>query len=255
MSARPPPASHSSSTSSLIPLVLSPNDPGKKILNGFKQANSLPWEVFEKLYVECMGNPRNGSLLQLKWVLTEGEPNVSRAQFERFLKWFAPLVPDIEVESTYANVSGSSAPRPTNLSNNGLGGYNTLQIAEIVGPTWFHGWLSAEDCKDAIGSASEGTFIFRFSQTPRCFSLSVMHLGNITHWRISSTKESDAAPTVFRIDNREYTSIQDIVMKHAVEPLKVFQLLSTGKEDVFLKKEMPRVIEQDTNYANVPKRP
>lgn len=80
-----------------------------------------------------------------------------------------------------------------------------------------------------------------------------MHLGNATHWRITSTK-LDGLDATFQIDNRSYSNImviwkcatshlsQDIVKTHATEALKVFQLLNTGKEDVYLTKELPREV-------------
>eukprot|EP01118_Nematostelium_gracile_P016457 TRINITY_DN681_c0_g1_i2.p1 TRINITY_DN681_c0_g1~~TRINITY_DN681_c0_g1_i2.p1 ORF type:complete len:144 (+),score=32.84 TRINITY_DN681_c0_g1_i2:63-494(+) len=120
------------------------------------------------------------------------------------------------------------------------GGYTTSQIVDIVGPRWFHGWISAEETKLGMANANQGAFLFRFSQNPPNYSLSVMHMGQVTHWRIACSKETDDSNPIFQIDDREYASIKDIVHKHMNEPLKVFQLLNTGKEDVYLKKEHPR---------------
>jgi len=220
------------------------NDPGLKILNIFKQV--MGWDQFVKLYKDQMGNPAESLVQQLKFVLTDGGETVTKARFDLFLKWFSPLVPEVD-NAIYANTS-NVATRP-----GASGGYTTAQVAAIVGPLWFHGWLSAEDSKAAIGSAPEGTFLFRFSQSPRCYSLSVMHLGNVVHWRITSTKSDDQTEATFKIDQREYSSIRDIVETHNSEPLKVFQLLSTGKEDVFLRKEVSRAVEAEANYANVPR--
>jgi len=221
------------------------NDPGLKMLSIFKQP-AMAWDSFVKLYRDQMGNPPDPLVQQLKFVLTDGGESLTRQRFDLFLKWFSPLVPEID-NAIYANTT--STPKPAGPA----GGYTTAQIAAIVGPLWFHGWLSAEDSKAAIGTAPEGTFLFRFSQSPRCYSLSVMHLGNVVHWRITSNKVDDQAEATFKIDQREYRSIRDIVETHANEPLKVFQLISTGKEDVFLKKEVPRSVEAEANYANVPR--
>jgi len=152
------------------------------------------------------------------------------------LKWFSPLVPSGIVDWVRS--------RPE-------AGYTAQQISDIVSPLWFHGFISADVAKKMLSSKPEGTFLFRFSSTAQCYGLSVSHLGDVTHWRITTEKLGDQVAPVFKIDNNSYGSLQEIVQRHKTGPLKVFHLLNTGegKEDVLLSVGLPRVEAQV--YANL----
>eukprot|EP01119_Soliformovum_irregulare_P025244 TRINITY_DN92_c0_g1_i1.p1 TRINITY_DN92_c0_g1~~TRINITY_DN92_c0_g1_i1.p1 ORF type:complete len:860 (+),score=217.89 TRINITY_DN92_c0_g1_i1:181-2580(+) len=204
---------------------------GDKILMSKFTKAVMDWTSFTVLYADVL-SARSSDLEKLKTILADSTEMVQRTTVNNFLKWFSPLLPE--------NAGKSDTP-----------GWTTSQIARVVGINSFHGWLSAEDCKEMLGTSAEGTFLFRFSQTPGCYSLSVMHLGTITHWRITSQKDSSATQATFKIDSQFYKSIDDIISYHMKTPLKVFQLMSTGKEDVYLTRELP-VITQESNYANAP---
>jgi hypothetical protein len=64
-----------------------------------------------------------------------------------------------------------------------------------------------------------GTFLFRFSSVPGCYTLSVSNQGQVGHWRIKSEKGPNW--TAYWIDERKYDSLTHIIETHLIEPLKV----------------------------------
>ena len=115
------------------------------------------------------------------------------------------------------------------------GGYDVDTILEICTPNWFHGFLSSADAQKGLKGKADGTFLFRFSTTnPGCYSLSAAYSGTVGHckiffWkkknqlknnffltkkgRISCCKDPGKPPT-FKIDGREYQTLNEIITTH-----------------------------------------
>jgi hypothetical protein len=104
--------------------------------------------------------------------------------------------------------------------------------------SWFHGYLSADNAKILLQDRPEGSFLFRFSGNPSCYSLSVSHSGEVTHWRISTRKTTDFDPPLFSIDDVAYPSLKDLVIYHQKFPLIASYLIHSGDEKVYLTKEV-----------------
>lgn len=117
----------------------------------------------------------------------------------RFISWFSPLTLAIE---TYH--SGSAVPETV--------GYRIDEIADIVEPPWFFGFMAAEDAKRHLASRPYGSFLFRFSSQVGQYALSVNY-GQVGHWRINAEKRT-TAPAVFLIDGRGYRSLHHIIETH-----------------------------------------
>jgi len=100
-----------------------------------------------------------------------------------------------------------------------------------------------------VQKASEGTFVFRFSGNAGAYALTVKHDGLPRNWRISTEKDGK-----LELNGAHYTTLLEIVNKHSHTPLKIFQLLNSGKEDVILTDGIPRELSMSNgDYANLPK--
>jgi len=195
------------------PLALTPE---QQVTKAFTQEN-IPWETFAKAYASAFNSPAKYLAHSL---VKDG--TVSKTRWDLFLQWFTPITG----ESVYANATKTSTV-----------GYTTRQIEKILSPEWFHGFLNADEAKDLLQPHPEGAFLFRFSGSPKCYSLSVKHksnLGFVTHWRITTEKANVDSDPIFKIDDKVYESIDAIVEKHRQVSIEVFQLKNTGQENVKL---------------------
>ena len=96
--------------------------------------------------------------------------------------------------------------------NEGSAGYTISDIADIVEPKWFVGFMNADTAKALLNRRPVGSFLLRFSSAPPNFALSVNY-GSVGHWRI--TVEQSSQMVVYRIDGRPYKSLYDIVETHS----------------------------------------
>jgi hypothetical protein len=72
--------------------------------------------------------------------------------------------------------------------------------------------MDANKAKELLQTMPVGSFLFRFSSTPRCYTLSCNY-AQVGHWRIVATKNGPGYPT-FKIDDRIYKSLHDIISSH-----------------------------------------
>jgi len=144
-------------------------------------------------------------------------------------------------------------------------GYEFETILDICIPAWFHGFLSSNDAQRALRGKPDGTFLLRFSTSnPGSYALSVAYSGTVGHWRISCEKKAFQYP-VFKIDGREYKSLDHIVSTHKFgkEPLNIKQPRAGQPNFCYLGALFPRVDPfatpvADNNtllYQNVPASP
>jgi len=122
-----------------------------------------------------------------------------------FLEWFSPLV--------QSNVYHTGSEQESI-------GYDIEQIADIVGPAWFFGFMTAPEAREALQNRPQGSYLFRFSSNAGCYALSVNY-GQVGHWRIITEKR--IGYPIFRVDGRAYKSLYHIIETHAIggEPLQV----------------------------------
>jgi len=150
---------------------------------------------------------------KLKYVLAS-EDTVSIDRWKEFIQWFTPLVMPEFYQTTNKKISMTS-------SLDSHFGYQIEDIVDIVGAPWFFGFMTAGEARDVLLTRPIGSFLFRFSSSPSCYTLSVNY-GQIGHWRITTEKVGTSYPT-FKIDGRDYTSMYEIVDKHLEgrEPLPI----------------------------------
>lgn len=79
--------------------------------------------------------------------------------------------------------------------------------------------MSPTDTNKLLRQKPSGTFLFRFSSVPGCYSISVNNQGQIGHWRIVADKTNNHL--YFWINNRKYQSLRNVVEIHLIEPLQV----------------------------------
>jgi len=133
-----------------------------------------------------------------------GQPDdglVKLSSWQNFVTWFSPLV---KFDSSYQTKSSTTDSM----------GYNIKEIVDIVGQSWFFGFISAEEAKKILFSLPTGSFLFRFSSKAGQYALSVNY-GQVGHWRIIAEKKAPGPP-ILVIDDHSYASFQSIVETHRV---------------------------------------
>lgn len=105
------------------------------------------------------------------------------------------------------------------LSNPRKLSFLTTSVLTQLFSSWFFGFMNPIETNKILLNQPSGTFLFRFSSVPGCYTLSVSNQGQVGHWRIKSEKGPDW--TAFWIDERKYNSLTNIIETHLLEPLKV----------------------------------
>jgi len=177
------------------------------IANVFGTKASESWSKFSHSLSQCLkANPEQ--MKKIEYLFSENGV-VKKKTWEDFLSWFSPL-----------SAVGAYSPSDPNS-----GGFTMQHILDVCTPVWFHGFLGSAEAQDVLKGKPKGTFLLRFSTSnPGFYALSVAYSGNVGHWRISCAKDVGKNP-VYKIDGREYPSLQDIVHTHRDkgEPLKIKQ--------------------------------
>lgn len=179
------------------------------ILSAFGKDESLPWTEFSQSLNQISG-ATIPTIEKMKSILTVTD-QVFKEHWKTFIQWFTPLV---QTDFYQTEVSGQNQ-----ISTEG---YQIEEVADIVGPNWFFGFIDAQKAKELLSTQPVGTFLFRFSKNqPGIYSISVNY-GQVGHWRISSEKTGSSYP-IFRIDGRPYKSLYHIIETHSLggEPLQI----------------------------------
>eukprot|EP01116_Phalansterium_solitarium_P003438 TRINITY_DN14262_c0_g1_i1.p1 TRINITY_DN14262_c0_g1~~TRINITY_DN14262_c0_g1_i1.p1 ORF type:complete len:692 (-),score=238.55 TRINITY_DN14262_c0_g1_i1:205-2280(-) len=185
------------------------------VLMAFDGQRTVRWMVLEEVLCSLLGASAD-TVAQLRHSLGAASTDVVDVEtWKTFVKWFSPLA--YSWDKLADSVAGSSTGRRP-FSD----GLRIEDIADIVGPSWFHGFLSAPDAKELLLAQPVGSFLFRFSSQPGLYALSV-HYGpregadfpsKVGHWRITTEAGRGSYP-VFLIDGRAYESLHHIVQTHA----------------------------------------
>eukprot|EP01117_Protostelium_nocturnum_P014904 TRINITY_DN5723_c0_g1_i1.p1 TRINITY_DN5723_c0_g1~~TRINITY_DN5723_c0_g1_i1.p1 ORF type:complete len:1217 (-),score=517.40 TRINITY_DN5723_c0_g1_i1:54-3704(-) len=184
----------------------------------------LDWNAFRAVLTRILTitDSRDQEMMgEMKHILAP-KGVVNRSVWDNFVMWFSPLVPSYAYEP---NVIVLDANSPEDLNSNSIPFFTMKDILSIAHQSWFFGFLDPSDTQKILLKHPTGTFLFRFSSQPRCYTLSVSNGGQVGHWRIRSQKTSDSQN--FWIDDRQYSSLNEIMQVHMVEPLKVNTAKST----------------------------
>jgi len=192
-----------------IPSKTSLNSVERQVSSLFFAKPEVSWDVFAAKFSVAMSSDME-TVNSLRFVF-ETQGVVSLATWNSFLSWFSPLTLPSDLYET------------TDESNDTANGYDIKMIREICSPLWFHGFLGSQDAHRMLKGTQSGTFLMRFSTTnPGSYALSASYSNNVGHWRIICEKK-DGQPSTFRIDNRTYRSLANIIEQHGPrnEPLKI----------------------------------
>lgn len=115
----------------------------------------------------------------------------------------------------------------------------------------FWGFISPNETNKILRTKPTGTFFFRFSSVPGCYSLSVNNQGQIGHWRIVADKSN--GHLYFWINQRKYESLQNLVEVHLIEPLQVKE---GGSQNPIilerpLEREANKIGQTETMYSEI----
>jgi len=124
--------------------------PLTRLMGAFDSKSSLNWQTFQTEMVNRLATT-NQTAEQLKLCLLDKSKHVPSKQVRRFLEWFSPL---LEKNGGYLN--GGIAQN----------GYTIEEIASIVGPKWFVGFMNADTAKGLLSRKPVGSFfveIFKFT--------------------------------------------------------------------------------------------
>mmetsp|Transcript_1000 Transcript_1000/g.1366 ORF Transcript_1000/g.1366 Transcript_1000/m.1366 type:complete len:729 (+) Transcript_1000:75-2261(+) len=165
----------------------------------FRGALKIDWIDFCIILKELLGVEQE-QLNEVKYLLCDKKSKVDKAVWEHMMKWFSPLYPEMS--------------RPDNTK-----AYTFSDVVDIVGQKWFFGFIDPIETNKILATKPTGTFLFRFSSQPGCYTLSVANAGQVGHWRIRSERGPDFEQ--YFIDERQYTSLANVIEVHVNEPLKI----------------------------------
>jgi len=222
---RIPPISKSPSNPSHMPISDSETKPvlmNKSMMNSTELAIT---QLFDLKATESWFNFSNACAKNLEANIAQIEKlnflfekpgiGVEKRTWICFLQWFTPLT--------------SSDIYQTEESNEKNGGWDIDAIVSVCSPQWFHGFMDSKDAQRLLKGKPEGTFLVRFSTQPCFYTLSVSYSGTVGHWRIGCEKKEYQLPC-FKIENRSYLSLDDVINTHKKEALKI-KLPKPGQKD------------------------
>ncbi|PRP78918.1 hypothetical protein PROFUN_13294 [Planoprotostelium fungivorum] len=184
----------------------------------------VDWLTFRNTmasFLEVKGDREKDKIHDLKYILAP-KGIVSKSTWDNFIQWFSPLVPSYAEEPEVVVLDESAQTGDTRSS---VPFYTLKDVLNMVKYKWFWGFLDPSETQKILLKHPTGTFLFRFSSQPKCYTLSVSNGGQVGHWRIRSQKTVDTQH--FWIDERQYTSLSDIMQVHMSEVLKVNTAKST----------------------------
>jgi len=157
----------------------------------FSQQQSLEWDDF-KGAAALHFRARDDDLEKLKHVLAGSKTMVTSSLFAKLLRWFTPLVP--EVDSGNATIPHS----PSFV-------WRISYIARLASQLWFHGF--ALDSHHTLSQCAPGTFLIRFgSQAPHfALALKDQSTNTVVEWRVLSTRAG------VRLDNEGFRDLFHLV--------------------------------------------
>jgi len=202
-----------------------------RLMKLFGSQNSLPFEQVFNSIKEILKSVKTVNYSPFKWILCKGSNSVNKENFEKFLSWFSPLceTPPGGIEDLNYSVNPELYNEIVTwksllASEILLSGYLLSQIYAIISPSWFHGFLDAEEARILLKGQPKGSYLLRFSGHPKCYALTVMMSTTVSHWRINSKKSGLFDAPVFIMNNKEYRSLRQLVELHSLEELMVPQL-------------------------------
>jgi len=200
--------------------------PEKILLQILESKNQVLWADFSR-ELKANLNTTSETVEKMKYILAPGE-FIDKNIWKNFLEWFSPLIPSNKIPKVTEKV------------------WTVEDIANIVAPSFFFGFIKPALVKVVLQSMPVGSFLFRFSSTPGMYALS-LNYGEVGHWKIEVHKLGNESP-IFQIDKRKYQSLDDIIASHS--PGKIPLFVPTTSHEIFLSKAADRNLSSSSNYES-----
>lgn len=173
-----------SSTFFDTPAITALSDNNVVMMLLFSHKPTLEWEQFKSAAAYHL-RAQEDDLEVLKPILGANEGSVNAIHFSKFLRWFTPLVPEIE---------------------NGTKAWRISSIAKLIRQPWFHGF--ALDSNHRLKPCPAGTFLIRFSSQAPHFVLALkdQSTAQVVEWRVVSM-----SGTVRLVESERFTDLQQLV--------------------------------------------
>jgi len=149
--------------------ITSLSDVNEVVVLLFSHKASVEWEQF-KSSVAYNFRAQDGDIEDLKGLLGGEAGTVSASHFSKLLKWFSPLVPEVDLRSSAGSISSFV--------------WRISSIAALVRKEWFHGF--APDVNKRLKNSPAGTFLIRFGCQAPHFILSMKdgNIDTVVEWRV-----------------------------------------------------------------------
>lgn len=161
----------------------------------FAHKASIEWSQF-KSSVAYHLRAKDDDIEDLKGILGGEGGMVNASQFAKVLKWFSPLVPEVDLRS-----SGSSTSSFV---------WRISSIAALTRKEWFHGF--APDVNKRLKNSPAGTFLIRFGCQAPHFILSMKdgNIDSVVEWRVLCM-----SGCVRLVEEERFMSLQLLVESYA----------------------------------------
>eukprot|EP01097_Dermamoeba_algensis_P008042 TRINITY_DN5210_c0_g1_i1.p1 TRINITY_DN5210_c0_g1~~TRINITY_DN5210_c0_g1_i1.p1 ORF type:complete len:249 (-),score=31.02 TRINITY_DN5210_c0_g1_i1:274-1020(-) len=136
--------------------------------------------------------------------------------FITFIDRFTPLVKEIAQEQDQSiyetgNEAPAPAPEPDPIADEG---YRISEIADMLSPGYFHGFLAAKDADQALLPEEKGAFILRFSNNKGFYALDVKDTDVVRHWRIEKAGKFQVS-----LQNVTFNGFKEFIEHYTHQPL------------------------------------
>jgi len=151
-------------------LMLTPlSDANDVLLLLFSQKHVMEWEQFKSTVAYHL-RAKEDDIESLRSILGSEKGIVNSCDFAKLLRWFSPLVPEVD----------------NGTSNSSSSGWRISSIAKLASQPWFHGF--ALDSNQKLRCCPAGTFLIRFCcQAPHfILALKDRTTGSVVEWRVLS---------------------------------------------------------------------
>lgn len=147
--------------------ITSLSDNNEVVVVLFSHKSSLEWAQFKSSIAYHL-RAREEDIEDLKGLLGGDTGFVNACDFAKLLKWFSPLVPEVDLRSSGGNSFA----------------WRISSMAALVRQSWFHGF--APDVNKRLRCAPSGTFLIRFGTQAPHFILSMKDesVDSVVEWRV-----------------------------------------------------------------------
>jgi len=170
--------------------ITSLSDNNEVVVVLFAHKPSLEWAQFKSSIAYHL-RAKEEDIEDLKGLLGGDKGTVDACDFAKLLKWFSPLVPEVDLRSS---------------GGNSLFAWRISSIAALVRQSWFHGF--APDFHKRLKNSPSGTFLIRFGSQAPHFLLSMKDesVDSVVEWRVVCTSGS-----VRLVDTERFMNLQLLV--------------------------------------------